>query len=40
LREVLDGAERLNFVPILRINYRRYGIDDHTKRFLSDMKES
>jgi hypothetical protein len=40
LREILDGADRLNFVPILRINYRRYGLDDHTKRFLHEMKDS
>jgi hypothetical protein len=37
LREILDDAERLNFVPILRLNYRRYGIDDHAKRFLHDL---
>lgn len=38
LHEILADAHRLNFVPMVRLNWRKYGIDPELKRYLRTFK--
>ena len=38
LRRILDDAQRLNYIPALRVNYRQYGLDDETAEYVKSMK--
>lgn len=40
LREVLDEAKRLNFVPSISLNYAHYGIDEHALEFIQSLSGS
>jgi len=37
LHEILRGARRLNYIPGLRLNYRKYGLDEETKKAIKEL---
>jgi hypothetical protein len=38
LRTILKDANRLNFIPMMQLNYREYGLDDEMKRFVHSIR--
>jgi hypothetical protein len=37
LWDIMKDGRRLNFIPKIRVNYRDYGLDEHTKRLIGDL---
>lgn len=38
LRNLLEDAKRLGYIPGLRINYRAHGLDKHTRAYLASLR--
>jgi hypothetical protein len=37
LRRILDDSVRLGYIPGIRVNYREYGLDEHTKAYVASL---
>jgi len=37
LRKILRDARRLNYIPGLRLNYRKYGVDEETRKAVQEI---
>ena len=37
LWRALRDFQRLDYVPGLRVNYRKYGLDDETRQFITEL---